>query len=285
MNMKLKAFALMTLGLALTGCGHSEIDAVKATVVPQDSTHTYSTALSERDSCEKDEWRTFKDKTNRTVVEYRCFLKSGAQLLATLRQQKIRETQSDYQGYYRGIDASIEETKKGPETFEKILAEAQDKLAQAQADEAKANAKVGYEDPIQAKRRAAVNSEMGPVAGANFSVQQAQQHLNDAKDNLEKRLAIMQQERSRFEQAEKAALVQIDKTYDGVTKASEVFQWFVKTSEVIPAQASVEFEKQDGSVTHLNKDWNLTMRDLLHYRGEDHVRYALNAPGTNVPGQ
>ncbi|MGA4215166.1 hypothetical protein ACI2UO_25450 [Ralstonia nicotianae] len=91
--MKSIPFALAAvLSLALAGCGHSEVNAVKAATVPQDSTHTYGTALSNRSSCEKDEWRSFKDDTNRTVVEYRCDLRNGAALLAAFRQQKISES-------------------------------------------------------------------------------------------------------------------------------------------------------------------------------------------------
>lgn len=285
MNMKSVTFAsAAVLSFALAGCGHSEVDAVKAASVPQDPTHTYETALSKRDSCEKDAWHTFKDDTNRMVVEYRCDLKNGVELLAALRQQKIHDTQSDYQGYYRGIDQSIESTKQGPETWQKLLDEAQAKLAQLQANGAQANANIGQEDPAQALRRAVVNNEMGAVASAKFSVEQAQEHLNDATGNLERNLASLQQERARFEQSEKDALAQIDKTYSGVTRTSEVFQWFVRDDQVVPAHAGVELEKQDGSVTRLDRDWRLTMRDLLSYRGEDHVRYVLNVPANVVPG-
>jgi len=56
--------SLAALSLALSAFGHSEVDAVKAASIPQDPTHTYATALSNRNSCEKDSWRSFKDDTN-----------------------------------------------------------------------------------------------------------------------------------------------------------------------------------------------------------------------------
>lgn len=37
-----------------------------------------------------------------------------------------------------------------------------------------------------------MNSKMGEMATARFSVEQAQQHLNDARSNLEQRLASAQ---------------------------------------------------------------------------------------------
>lgn len=121
------------LSLALSGCGRSEIDTVKATAVPQDATHTYGTALSNCDSCDKDSWRTFKDDTNRTIVEYRCELKNGAALLAAFRQQKIADTQRDFQGYLSGLDQTAGSIRN-PEQLEKQLAEAQSHLAQLQAN-------------------------------------------------------------------------------------------------------------------------------------------------------
>lgn len=256
-------------------------------MVPEDPTHTYGSALSNRESCAQDEWRTFNDDTGRLVVEYRCTLKNGADLLAALRQQKIRETQDEYQKYYRGLDQSIESTKQGPASRERLLAEAQDKLVQLQArsNGAHNHTQMADEDPAQALRRAAVNSEMGAGASAKFAVEQAQRHLTDAKANLEKDLASLQRERTRFERAEKDALAQIDKSYDGITKASEVYRWLVRDSHVVPAWSGVELLKQDGSIAHWNRDWKLTVRDLLHHRGEDHVRYVLNAPANVKLGQ
>jgi hypothetical protein len=29
----------------------------------------------------------------------------------------------------------------------------------------------------------------------------------------------------------------------------------------------------------VNKNWNIYMRDVLHDRGDDHVRYSLDIPG------
>ncbi|QWF13229.1 hypothetical protein KME70_14575 [Ralstonia solanacearum] len=278
---------MTVLSLALAGCSQPEVGAVKAATVPEDPTHTYGSALSNRESCAQDEWRTFNDDTSRLVVEYRCTLKNGVDLLAAMRQQKIRETQDEYQKYYRGLDQSIESTKQGPATSEKLLAEAQDKLAklQASSDSAQNHTQMADEDPAQALRRAAVNNEMGVGASAKFAVEQAQRHLTNAKANLEKDLASLQRERTRFERAEKDALAQIDKSYNGITKASEVFRWFFRDSHVVPAWSGVELLKQDGSVAHWNKDWKLTVRDLLHHRGEDHVRYVLNAPANVTLGR
>lgn len=264
------------LSLALFGCGHSEIDTVKAAALPQDATHTYDTALSNRSSCEKDEWRSFKDDTNRTVVEYHCDLKNGAALLAALRQQKISDTQHDYQGYYQGLDQTAENIRqKNPELLAKQLADAQSQLAQLQANGASSGA-----DTPEALKQAIGNRESAMQA-AQSAVERAQRELNDARNDK----TGVQQERARFEQAEKDAFAQIDRKYGGVTKASEVFQWFVRDAEVVPAWSGVELTKQDGRTVRQDRGWPQTMWDLLNHRGDDHVHAVLNVPDNIVPSQ
>ncbi|MFM0190130.1 hypothetical protein PQR25_30475 [Paraburkholderia nemoris] len=261
------------LSAALAGCGHSEIDTVKAATVPQDSTHTYETALSNRASCEKDSWHTLKDDTNRTVVEYRCELKKGAALLSAFRQQKISDTQHDFQGYYHGLDQTAGSIES-PEQLEKQLADAQSQLAQFQANGAPSA------DTPEALKQGIFNRD-GAMEAAQSAVERAQRELDDARSNQ----TGVQQERTRFEKSEKDALAQIDRTYGGVTEASEVFQWYVRDDEVVPAWAGVELTKQDGSTARQDRGWQQTMWDLLNHRGDDHVHAVLNVPDNIVPGQ
>ncbi|WP_230425979.1 hypothetical protein [Ralstonia syzygii] len=261
------------LSLALAGCGHSEVDTVKAATVPQDSTHTYGTALSNRDSCEKDSWRTFKDDTNRTVVEYRCELKNGAALLAAFRRQKIADTQRDFQGYYNGLQQSAGDIQN-PEQLAKQLADVQSQFAQLQANGAPSA------DTPEALKQGIVN-RTSKMEAAQSAVERAQRELDDARSNQ----TGVQQERERFEQQEKDAIAQIDKTYGGVTGASEVFQWYVRDNEVVPAWVGVELTKQDGNTVRQDRGWQQTLWDLLNHRGDDHVHAVLNIPDSLVPGQ
>lgn len=277
MNMKSAPLALAAvLSLLLAACGRSEVNAVKATTVAQDATHTYGSALSNRSSCDKDEWRSFKDDTNRVVVEYRCDLRNGAALLAAFRQQKIRETQQDFQGYRNGLDRSAESLRqKSPEALEKQLADAQQQLAQLQAINAPARA-----DTPEALKQAIVNHESA-MSAAQSAVERAQRSLDAARNGL----TGIQQERVRFEQQEKDALTQIDRTYGGITKATEVFQWFVQDDKIVPAWSGIELSKQDGSAERQDQGWQQAMWDLLHHRGDDHVHHALNVPDNIVSGQ
>lgn len=274
MNTKSMPLALAAiLSLALAGCGHSEIDTVKAAAVPQDATHTYDTALSNRSSCEKDAWRSFKDNTNRTVVEYRCDLKNGAALLATFRQQKIADTKRDFQGYYNGLDQAAGSIQN-PDQLAKQLADAQSRLAQLQANGAP------RADTPEALRQEIVN-RTSEMEAAQSAVERAQRERDDARSNQ----TGVQQERARFAQEEKDALAQIDKTYSGITKATEVFQWYVRDDQVVPAWSGVELTKQDGSTARQDRNWQQTMWDLLNHREDDHVHAVLNISDNVVVGQ
>jgi len=277
MNMKSIPLALAAiLSLALFGCGHSEIDTVKAAAVPQDATHTYDTALSNRSSCEKDEWRSFKDNSNRTVVEYRCDLKDGAALLAALRQQKINDTHHDFEGYYQGLDRTAESIgQRNPELLEKKLADAQSQLAQLQT-----NGPPSRADSPEALRQANVNLESA-MGAAQSAVERVQRELDDARNAK----VGVQQERARFAQQENDTLAQIDKEYGGITEATEVFQWFVRDDDVVPAWSGVELTKQDGNTTRQDRSWKQTMSDLLSHRGDDHIRAVLGVPDNLVLGQ
>ncbi|MEX3938201.1 hypothetical protein AB4Y44_01330 [Paraburkholderia sp. BR10937] len=264
------------LSAALAGCGHSEIDTVKAASVPQDSTHTYETALSNRASCEKDSWHTFKDDTNRTVVEYRCELKNGAALLAAWRQKKISDTQHDFQGYYNGLDQATESARQqNPEELKKKLADAQSQLAQLQVD----GTPSGAATP-ETLKQAIVNRDSA-MQTAQSAVERAQRELDDARNAL----VSLPQDRMRLEQQEKDALAQIDKAYGGVTGASEVFQWYVRDNDVAPAWVGVELTKQNGSNVRQDRGWQQTLWDLLNHRGDDHVHAVLNIPDNFAPSQ
>jgi hypothetical protein len=281
---KLRLVALV-VSILLAGCDSSEVNTVKEAMVPQDQTHTYETALSGRASCDSEKWRAFEDSSNRTAVEYRCELKNGTELLAGLRARKINETRREYQNYYSAMDQRIEEAKQGPAFLEKQVADMQEKLARAQAQDAKDNQSRGSEDPSAAMMRARISNEMGAVGNARSSAERAQQRLDETKANLEQNLVSLQKEKERFQQSEKDILAGIEKTYGGVTKATEVFQWVVKGEEVFPSWAGVELQKQDDSIANLDKNWAMTIRDLLQYRSDDHVHYALNVPMDIVPGQ
>ncbi|CAE6886857.1 hypothetical protein R75471_02133 [Paraburkholderia domus] len=202
---------------------------------------------------------------------------ASAALLSAFRQQKISDTQRDFQGYYHGLDQTAGSIES-PEQLEKQLADAQSQLAQLQANGAPSGADIP-KDP-EALKQGIVNSASA-MEVAQSAVERAQRELDDARSNQ----TGVQQERARFEQAKKDALAQINKTSDGVTKATEVFQWYVRDDEIVRAWSGVELKKQDGSTARMDRNWNQTLGDLLNHRGDDHVRAVLNLPDNIVAGQ
>lgn len=150
------------------------------------------------------------------------------------------------------IDRTAERIRhKNPELLEKQLADARAQLAQLQAYAAPPRA-------AEALKQATVTRESAMEATPS-AVEQAQQELDDARSDQ----TSVRQEREHFEQQEKDALVQIDNEYSGITKATEVFQSFVRDDEVVPAWSGVELTKQDGNTARRDRNWQQTMWDLL----------------------
>ncbi|RQZ65508.1 hypothetical protein EFP18_02635 [Burkholderia glumae] len=138
--------------------------------------------------------------------------------------------------------------------------------------------------PIEVWARAAGmdwSNRTSEMEAAQSAVERAQRERDDARSNQ----TGVQQERARFAQEEKDALAQIDKTYNGITKATEVFQWYVRDDQVVPAWSGVELTKQDGSTARQDRNWQQTMWDLLNHREDDHVHAVLNISDNVVVGQ
>ncbi|WP_198118797.1 hypothetical protein [Massilia rhizosphaerae] len=273
----------MTIFLA--GCGSSDIATVKNASLPDVQTHTYESALSGRASCESEEWRTFKDDSNRPSVEYRCVLKGAPALMASMRTRRINETNKEFQNYYQAFDQRIEEAKRSPAEEADRAKQAQQKLAQIEAEETKANQQFAHENPISAMRRAAIRNEMGSLASARSIAERSQAAASDTASNLERNLASLRSEKERYERDEKNTLTEIERSFGNVTKVTQVFQWVVNDKKVFPNWAGIEIQKQDGATVRTSRNWTMTIRDLLHHRGDDHVHYALDIPADVTPGQ
>lgn len=79
------------LSTALTGCGDSEIDTVKAAYVDHRETTTFGQLLDNRPICESVKWHTGKDGNQRTVVEYTCVFKDANDFLSVDRNNAIKQ--------------------------------------------------------------------------------------------------------------------------------------------------------------------------------------------------
>ncbi len=189
------------------------------------------------------------------------------------RQQKIVDTQHDFQGYSNGLDQTAGNVQN-PEQLEKQLADAQNQLAQLQA-----NGTPSADTP-EALKQGIVNRE-GAMEAAQSAVERAQRELDDAKNGL----TGIQQARARFEQQEKDALAQIDKTYSGVTNATEVFQWYVRDDEVVSASSGVELTKQNGTTVRQDRGCSRRCRICSTTGAMITFIAVLNVPENIAPGQ
>ena len=84
--------AISVLLLAtLTGCGDSEVDAVKAAYVDYRETTTFGQLLDNRPICESVKWDAGKDGNQRAVVKYTCVFKDGNDFLSVDRNNAIKQ--------------------------------------------------------------------------------------------------------------------------------------------------------------------------------------------------
>lgn len=85
--LKTKAYFLLTLSALLTGCGSSNIDAVKDSAFIVDESFTVAQAMDERPICSDSSWEEYEDDRGRIIVEYKCRLKGAKQYFSESRDE------------------------------------------------------------------------------------------------------------------------------------------------------------------------------------------------------
>ncbi|PHS43788.1 MAG: hypothetical protein COB05_17755 [Marinobacter sp.] len=70
--MKAKFCLLLTASVLLTGCGSSNVDAVKESAFLVDESFTVVQAMDSRPICADSSWEELEDDRGRVIVEYRC---------------------------------------------------------------------------------------------------------------------------------------------------------------------------------------------------------------------
>lgn len=112
------------ISTALTGCGDSEIDAVKATYVDQGETMTFGQLLDNRPICESVKWDTSKDGNQRTMVEYTCVFKGADDFLSIDRENTIKRQLASF-------DLQIQQAKEANDRSKKIIEDGYESSEQA----------------------------------------------------------------------------------------------------------------------------------------------------------
>lgn len=109
-------------GVVLTGCGNGAVSAVQESKFDQNPTFTTGQVLNNREVCESVSWRTIKDDRKRTVVEYRCDLKSSGELLRSTAKAFVESEDQSFTAYLANLDANLQKQKDGLQKHKEDLA-------------------------------------------------------------------------------------------------------------------------------------------------------------------
>lgn len=254
----------------LAGCEDAAIDTVKATIYPVDPTHTYGSALSKRDACEDTDWRTFKDDSNRLVVEYRCKLKGAVGALKVVRNAQIKDMNQTIQNIISDRETAIENEKNKPAVLEKILQEQKAKLAplEEQVRRAVANAS----DPSDALMIKKTDEQLF-LDGPRSIISRTEKDLEEAKSG--KNIATYQREIAQNQQRIYENTWNIQRHYDGVKSVTEVIQWVVNGKKVIPVFFGFESDTELGEKTsNQSARFAFWLGEIVLKRGADYVTLA-----------
>ncbi|VVE52281.1 hypothetical protein PIN31009_04735 [Pandoraea iniqua] len=266
MNLSIRyCVATALLCALLTGCEDSEIGTVKAASYPGDQTHTYGSALSDRAVCKSTSWKTFKDASNRSAVEYRCELNDAVAALNKVRDAQI----DDLNGYLKAsndnLSKAIEGTAGDADRYAKLLEE---KKAVVQQIDEKAQVQLaGMDGPSALKAKQVLDASR---AYAVSEVERYQAELDKAKagGNAESLKASMQSYQDRVT----TDIASLHAKYDGVKSVTEVIQWAVNDKTVVPTYFGFEIDSANGKQT-VDKSSQFTgyLRQIVANRGQDYV--------------
>ncbi|WP_087686496.1 hypothetical protein [Pandoraea sp. PE-S2R-1] len=249
----------------LTGCEDSEIGAVKAAGYPGDQTHTYGSALSDRAACKSTSWKTFKDASNRSAVEYRCELNDAVAALNKVRDAQI----DDINGYLKAsndnLSKAIEGTAGDVDRYAKLLEEK--KAVVQQIDEKSQAQLAGMDGPSALKAKQVLDTSR---AYAVSEVERYQAELDKAKagGNADSLKASMQS----YQDRAAADIANLHAKYDGVKSVTEVIQWAVNDKVVVPTYFGFEIDSSNGKQS-VDKASQFTgfLRQIVANRGQDYV--------------
>lgn len=108
--------------VVLAGCGNNAVNAVQESKFEQDPTFTIGQVLNNRKVCESVSWRAIKDDRNRTVVEYRCELKSSGELLRSTAKTYVNEEDQSFAAYLAVLDGNLQKKKEAMQKHKADLA-------------------------------------------------------------------------------------------------------------------------------------------------------------------
>lgn len=103
--MRIKVCFLLLLSAVISGCGSSNIDAIKESAFAVDESFTVAQALDGRPICSDHSWDEYEDDRGRLVVEYSCEMKGASEYFS--------QSEGDVKQYLsRSLGYRVEQNKK-----------------------------------------------------------------------------------------------------------------------------------------------------------------------------
>lgn len=268
MNLRLRyGVATALLCALLAGCEDSEIGQVKAASDPVDATQTYGSALSERAACKSVSWKTFKDGSNRTAVEYRCELNDAVAELNKVRDAQIEEINGYLKASNENLGKAIEGAAGDAARYAKLVEEKKAELQQI--DEKSRAQTAGMDGPSALKARQVWDASRAYAAS---ELERYQAELDKA--NAGANTASLEGSRQSYEQRYTNDIANLHRKYDGVKSVTEVIQWVVNDKQVVPTYFGFDIDSELGKKTNdKSAQFRGFLQQMGQQRGQDYVAW------------
>ncbi|WP_150558776.1 hypothetical protein [Pandoraea bronchicola] len=249
---------------------------MKAAHDPVDQTHTYGSALSERAACKNISWKTFKDSSNRTSVEYRCELNDAVAELNKVRDAQIEAINGYLKASNDNLGKAIEGAAGDAARYAKLVEEKKAELHEI--DEKREAQMAGMDGPSALKAKQVWDASRAYAAS---ELERYQAELDKA--NAGANTASLEGSRQSYQQRYADDIANLHKKYDGVKSVTEVIQWAVKDTEVIPTYFGFEIDSDLGKKTSdKSSQFRGFLEQIGQHRGQDYVAFVAPTVLTGI---
>lgn len=226
------------LSILITGCGSSNIDAVKGSEFIVDESFTVAQAMDERPICSDSSWEEYEDDRGRIIVEYACDL-NGAESYFSEAGDKVDQYLSQSLGYrveqeQKYISQMQSKLKAAPELINQVI------------EQFKANGEL--DDFAFVEYRVSPRRDCD-VATSSYSDGYSEEKAADLRSCLEERIsndeADLDRRASEIEEIQ--GKIRNKSKVTGVSSATEVFRWTLTEESIYYHGGGVSLTLADGS--------------------------------------
>ncbi|HEY4071569.1 MAG TPA: hypothetical protein VGM52_00550 [Herbaspirillum sp.] len=271
--MKLKTHIVLALMSAvLAGCGDASVETVKNAQIAVQPDFTYGNALEKRDTCEKTSWKSDKDATNRSVVEYRCVLKDIGTAIDKVKAADINQVTIRMNSSKMFAEQDVKSLAGSIEAYEKSLRETQ-ALIEAKKVQLAERAKAGL-PPLPERATSFSDMTRGEEYMPIGNLQDRAQGIQNMIEQNQRKLAQAQQSQAggAVDAARRrdAEIARINRRYEQIKGITQIIRWTVTDAgKVVPAHFTAEVESTQGTKEYETMQSNYAA--IIKYRGSDYL--------------